>query len=195
MLEIYSLIQNIAQHFTSVLITGETGRGKELVARAIHKLSETKNRKFIVCDCVSIPENLFESELFGYTKGAFIGADKDKKGLFETADEGIIFLDEIGEIPVSIQAKLLRVLEHRQFRPLGSNETRSCHVLCRFQQHPQNSIGNEEIAMSIYLRYFLDMKSKQNPDKKLPSLEEVKNNYVSYLLDVPLASLEKKFKE
>ena len=128
MLEIFSLIQNIAKYFTSVLITGETGTGKELVARAIHKLSDTKNRKFIVCDCVAIPENLFESELFGYTKGAFTGADQDKKGLFETADEGIIFLDEIGEIPVSIQSKLLRVLEHRQFRPLGSNEVRTVDV-------------------------------------------------------------------
>jgi len=128
MLEIFSLIQNIAQYFTSVLITGETGTGKELVARAIHKLSGTKNRKFIVCDCVAIPENLFESELFGYTKGAFTGADQDKRGLFETAHEGIIFLDEIGEIPLSIQAKLLRVLEHRQFRPLGSNEVRSVEV-------------------------------------------------------------------
>ncbi len=128
MLEIFSLIQNIAQHFTSVLIAGETGTGKELVARAIHKLSETKNRRFIVCDCVAIPESLFESELFGYIKGAFTGADRDKKGLFGAADEGIIFLDEIGEIPVSIQAKLLRVLEHSQFRPLGSNETRSVNV-------------------------------------------------------------------
>ena len=128
MLEIFSLIQNIAKYFTSVLITGETGTGKELVARAIHKLSDTKNRKFIVCDCVAIPENLFESELFGYTKGAFTGADQDKKGLFETADDGIIFLDEIGEIPVSIQSKLLRVLEHRQFRPLGSNEVRTVDV-------------------------------------------------------------------
>ena len=128
MLEIYSFIQNIAKYFTSVLITGETGTGKELVARAIHKLSDTKNRKFIVCDCVAIPENLFESELFGYTKGAFTGADQDKTGLFETADEGVIFLDEIGEIPLSIQTKLLRVLEHRQFRPLGSNETRSVNV-------------------------------------------------------------------
>jgi DNA-binding NtrC family response regulator len=128
MLEIFSLVQNIAKYFTSVLITGETGTGKELVARAIHKLSDTKNRKFIVCDCVAIPENLFESELFGYTKGAFTGADQDKKGLFETADEGVIFLDEIGEIPVSIQSKLLRVLEHRQFRPLGSNEIRTVDV-------------------------------------------------------------------
>jgi DNA-binding NtrC family response regulator len=128
MLETFSLIQNIAQHFTSVLITGETGTGKELVARAIHRMSATKNRKFVVCDCVAIPENLFESELFGYTKGAFTGADLDKKGLFETADKGVIFLDEIGEIPVSVQAKLLRVLEHNQFRPLGSNETRSVSV-------------------------------------------------------------------
>jgi transcriptional regulator with PAS, ATPase and Fis domain len=91
-------------------------------------MSGTKNRKLVVCDCVAVPENLFESELFGYIKGAFTGADRDKKGLFETADQGIIFLDEIGEIPVSIQAKLLRVLEHRQFRPLGSNETRSINV-------------------------------------------------------------------
>lgn len=128
MLEIFSLIQDIAQHFTRVLITGETGTGKEMVARAIHHMSDTKNRKFVVCDCVAVPENLFESELFGYIKGAFTGADRDKKGLFETADKGIIFLDEIGEIPVSIQAKLLRVLEHRQFRPLGSNETRSVNV-------------------------------------------------------------------
>jgi transcriptional regulator with PAS, ATPase and Fis domain len=110
------------------LIAGETGTGKELVARAIHKLSSTKTKKLVVCDCVAIPENLFESELFGYSKGAFTGADRDKKGLFETANGGNIFLDEIGEIPVSVQAKLLRVLEHRQFRPLGSNETQSVKV-------------------------------------------------------------------
>ncbi len=128
MLEIFSLIRNIAKYFTSVLITGETGTGKELVARAIHKLSDTKNKKLIVCDCVAIPENLFESELFGYKKGAFTGAEQDKRGLFDAAHEGIIFLDEIGETPLPIQAKLLRVLEHRQFRPLGSNETRSVKV-------------------------------------------------------------------
>ncbi|MBW1935578.1 MAG: sigma-54-dependent Fis family transcriptional regulator [Deltaproteobacteria bacterium] len=128
MLETFSLIRKIASYFTSVLITGETGTGKELVARAIHKLSGTKNKRLVVCDCVAIPESLFESEFFGYVKGAFTGADRDKKGLFEIADQGIIFLDEIGEIPVSVQAKLLRVLEHRQFRPLGSNETRSVNV-------------------------------------------------------------------
>lgn len=128
MLEIYSLIRKISKYFTTVLITGETGTGKELVARAVHVLSETENRNFTICDCVSVPENLFESELFGYVKGAFTGADRNKKGLFEVAHQGIIFLDEIGEIPLSIQAKLLRVLEHRQFRPLGSNEIRSVDV-------------------------------------------------------------------
>lgn len=123
MLEIFSLIEKVSKHFTSVLITGETGTGKEMVARAIHKLSPNAGRKLIICDCVSIPESLFESELFGYMKGAFTGADKNKKGLFEEAHEGIIFLDEIGEIPPSIQAKLLRVLEQHEFRPLGTTET------------------------------------------------------------------------
>jgi len=128
MLEIFSLIEKVAKHFTSVLITGETGTGKEMVARAIHKLSPNASRKLIICDCVAIPESLFESELFGYMKGAFTGADKNKKGLFEEAHEGIIFLDEIGEIPLSVQAKLLRVLEQHEFRPLGSNETKKVKV-------------------------------------------------------------------
>jgi len=128
MLEIFSLIEKVARHFTSILITGETGTGKEMVARAIHKLSPSASRKLIVCDCVSIPESLFESELFGYMKGAFTGADKNKRGLFEEAHDGIIFLDEIGEIPPSIQAKLLRVLEQHEFRPLGSIETKRVNV-------------------------------------------------------------------
>lgn len=128
MLEIFSLIGKVAKHFTSVLITGETGTGKEMVARAIHKLSPRAHRKLIICDCVSIPESLFESELFGYMKGAFTGADNNKTGLFEEAHEGIIFLDEIGEIPFSIQAKLLRVLEQHEFRPLGSNKTKKVNV-------------------------------------------------------------------
>lgn len=128
MLEIFSLIEKISKYFTSVLVIGETGTGKEMVARAIHNLSQVNNKNLVICDCVSIPENLFESELFGYAKGAFTGAYKDKKGLFEEAHNGIIFLDEIGEIPLSIQAKLLRVLEHHQFRPLGSNKIRNVEI-------------------------------------------------------------------
>ncbi len=128
MLEVFSLIESIAKYFTSVLITGETGTGKEIVARAVHTLSPFKDVPLVICDCASIPENLFESELFGYKKGAFTGADKDKRGLFEEADDGVIFLDEIAEIPVAVQAKLLRVLETRQFRPLGANESTSVDV-------------------------------------------------------------------
>lgn len=128
MLEIFSVIENIAKYFSTVLIVGETGTGKELIARAIHKLSPEKNKRFIICDSTAIPENLFESELFGYIKGAFTGADRNKRGLLEEAHEGIIFLDEIGDIPLTSQAKLLRVLETHQFRPLGSGETRSVDV-------------------------------------------------------------------
>ena len=128
MLDLYSLIENIANYFTTVLITGDTGTGKEMAAKAIHNLSPRKNKRFVVCDCVSIPENLFESELFGYVKGAFTGADRDKKGLFEEAHGGIIFLDEIGDVPVSIQAKLLRVLETHRFRAVGYNNDREIDV-------------------------------------------------------------------
>ena len=128
MLEIFGLMENIAKYFTSVLITGETGTGKDVVARAIHGLSPYRDRPLVICDCAAIPENLFESELFGYKKGAFTGADRDKHGLFEEADGGIIFLDEIAEIPAAVQAKLLRVLESHEFRPLGGNESRHVEV-------------------------------------------------------------------
>jgi DNA-binding NtrC family response regulator len=128
MLENFSLIENIAKYYTSALITGETGTGKEMVAWAIHNLSPVKNRKPVICDCASIPESLFESELFGYMRGAFTGADRNKRGLFEEANGGTIFLDEIAEIPISIQAKLLRILEHHEFRPLGSNESKFIEV-------------------------------------------------------------------
>jgi DNA-binding NtrC family response regulator len=128
MLEIFSLIEKIAQYFSTILITGETGTGKDMIAQAIHAMSRTQNRTLVICDCVSIPDSLIESELFGYAKGAFTGADKDKKGLFAQADEGIILLDEIGDIPHAFQAKLLRVLETREYRPLGTTETRRANV-------------------------------------------------------------------
>ena len=128
MLEIFGLVENIAKYFSTVLVTGETGTGKEVVARAVHGLSPFRDKPLVVCDCASVPENLFESELFGYKKGAFTGADRDKRGLFEEADGGTIFLDEIAEIPVAVQAKLLRVLESREFRPLGAGESTSVEV-------------------------------------------------------------------
>jgi len=121
MLELFSLIERLAKFSSPVLIQGATGTGKEMVARALHRLSPRRERKLVVCDCTSIPESLFESELFGYERGAFTGADKAKPGIFEDSDGGTLFLDKIGDIPPIIQTKLLRVLEEHRFRPLGSN--------------------------------------------------------------------------
>jgi len=121
MLEMFSLIERLAKFSSPVLIQGATGTGKEMVARALHLLSPRRERKLVVCDCTSIPESLFESELFGYERGAFTGADKTKPGIFKDSDRSTLFLDEIGEIPMTVQTKLLRVLEEHRFRPLGSN--------------------------------------------------------------------------
>jgi len=154
MLEIFSLIEKISKFFSSILITGETGTGKELVAQAIHDLSNRSDQKLVVCDCVSIPGNLFESELFGYKRGAFTGAHKNKQGLFETAHKSIIFLDEIGEIPLPIQAKLLRVLENQQFRPLGSNETKQVDVkiITATNRDLSECIKNESFREDLFHR-------------------------------------------
>ena len=115
-------IEKIAPYDINVLITGESGTGKEVVAKTIHKLSKRKDKPFVAINCASLPADLLESELFGYKKGAFTGATSDKKGLIEEANGGTLFLDEIGEMPMSLQAKLLRFLEERKIRPLGSTK-------------------------------------------------------------------------
>jgi DNA-binding NtrC family response regulator len=122
MLETFAFIERLARYPTTALITGESGTGKELVARAIHTLSPLRDRPFIVCNCTTLAPTLLESELFGYVRGAFTGADRDRKGLFEAAHGGTIFLDEIGELPLGVQVKLLRVLENREIKRIGSPE-------------------------------------------------------------------------
>jgi two-component system, NtrC family, response regulator PilR len=128
MKNIFNLIRQVAKTKTNILITGESGTGKELIAKAIHDESLQKDKPFVVVNCGGIPETLMESELFGHKKGAFTGATHDKKGLFETADKGTIFLDEIGEISLPIQVKLLRVVQERVFKPVGSNEDVSVDI-------------------------------------------------------------------
>ncbi len=120
MQDMFQLAQKVAQHKTTVLITGESGTGKELLARAIHDEGVSAGKPFVAVNCGGIPETLLESEFFGYCKGAFTGADSNKKGLFAEAGEGTIFLDEIGELPLSLQVKLLRVLQENEVRPVGS---------------------------------------------------------------------------
>jgi two-component system response regulator PilR (NtrC family) len=122
MLHIYNMIRQIADTRTSVLITGESGTGKELIARAIHECSDRACQPFVAINCGSIPENLMESEFFGHKKGSFTGATQDKKGLFETGHKGTIFLDEVGELNIPMQVKLLRVVQERIFKPVGSTE-------------------------------------------------------------------------
>lgn len=121
MIEIFETIRKIADYRTTVLITGESGTGKELVAKSIHYNSGRKNKRFIALNCGAIPENLLESELFGHRKGAFTDALRDKKGLFEEAEGGTILLDEIGELPLHLQVKILRVLQENEIRPVGDS--------------------------------------------------------------------------
>lgn len=128
MLDLFSKMRRIAPHFRTVLVTGPSGTGKELVARALHQMSPVASNAFIVCNCAGVPESLAESEWFGYVKGAFTGASQDKMGLFEHANGGSIFLDEIGEMPLNIQAKLLRVLQSHEIQRLGSPVPRKLDV-------------------------------------------------------------------
>ena len=128
MLEVFSRIRRVAPHFRTLLITGPTGTGKELVARALHQLSPAARGKFVTCNCSAIVETLIESELFGHVRGAFTGATKDQIGLFEYANNGTLFLDEIGDMPLATQAKLLRVLQTQEFQPVGSPVVRKVDV-------------------------------------------------------------------
>ena len=151
---IYKLIERVAPSNVSVLVTGESGTGKELVARSLHELSGRRHKPFVAVNCAAIPETLIESEIFGHEKGAFTGAVERRAGCFELAEEGTLLLDEIGEMPAATQAKLLRVLEDRKLRRLGSKaETPvDVRVIAATNKDPEQAVSDGELRGDLYYR-------------------------------------------
>jgi two-component system, NtrC family, response regulator HydG len=167
MLAVFELIKLVSSATANVLITGESGSGKELVARAIHTSGPRKNKPFIALNCTAIPENLLESELFGHVKGAFTGAVTEKKGLFEEANSGTLFLDEIGDLSLSLQAKLLRVLQDQQIRPVGGTHSKQVDVRIIAATHRDLKIMSKDGKFREDLFYRLNV-----IPVKVPALRE-----------------------
>jgi formate hydrogenlyase transcriptional activator len=151
---VLELVQTVAPSDSTVLLLGETGTGKELVARAIHDHSRRKNRTFVKLNCAAIPTGLFESELFGHEKGAFTGAISQKVGRLDLADQGTLFLDEVGDVPLEIQPKLLRALQEREFERLGSTRTKKVDVrlVAATNRDLEQMIANREFRSDLYYR-------------------------------------------
>jgi DNA-binding NtrC family response regulator len=154
MQELFGMIRRLAPHVRTALITGETGTGKELVARALHKTGPRRERRFVTVNCSAVVETLFESELFGHVRGAFTGATDHKPGLFELADGGTLFLDEIGELPLSLQAKLLRVLELGEVHRVGSLDPRrvNVHVIAATNRDLRAEVAAGRFRSDLYYR-------------------------------------------
>ncbi len=189
-------VRHVAKTEATVLIRGETGTGKDLTAKMLHALSPRAKQPFVAVNCPAIPENILESELFGYKKGAFTGAAHDKEGLFEAADGGTIFLDEIGDISPILQAKLLRVLQEKEFKPLGDTRTRKVDVriIASTNRNLEEKITKGEFRDDLYYR--LNVVSISTPSlREIPEdIPLIANHFLSLYcaeLGVPL----KKFSE
>lgn len=152
--EVMSVVQRVASSQATVMLRGESGTGKELVALALYQASKRKEKPFVKVSCAALPESLLESELFGHIKGSFTGAISDRKGKFEEADSGTIFLDEIGEISLTTQSKLLRVLQEREFERVGSNETIKVDVriIAATNRNLEEAVKSKEMREDLYYR-------------------------------------------
>jgi len=175
--KIYTLIEQVAPSSASVLITGESGTGKELVARTIHNMSPRREKPFVAINCSAIPETLMESELFGHEKGAFTGAASRRQGCFEIADSGTLLLDEIGEMPAVLQAKLLRVIEERAVRRLGSRKEIEVDVrlLAATNRMPQQAVSEGKLRDDLLYRlnvFSIHLPSLRERKEDLPILAQ-----------------------
>jgi len=171
MREVFGILERVAPTDLTVLVTGETGTGKELVSRAIHNRSSRKTKPFVVFDCGAAPETLVESELFGHERGAFTGAIAGREGLFEVADSGTIFIDEIGELPLELQPKLLRVLEQREVRRVGSTKVRhvDVRVVAATNRNLRDEVAAGRFREDLYYRLAV-------VEVRLPALRERKED-------------------
>jgi two-component system response regulator PilR (NtrC family) len=177
MLAVFKMVETIAKTNSTVLITGESGTGKDLVARAVHYNSLRREHPFVALNCGALPETLLESELFGHMRGAFTGADANKKGLVEVAEKGTIFLDEIGEMSATMQVKLLRVLQDRRFRRLGGTEEvqADIRVIAATNQDLQKMVAENRFREDLYYRInviHLDLPPLRDRREDVPLLAE-----------------------
>lgn len=154
MQQVFKMIGRVASSDAPVMVTGESGSGKELVARAIHNYSGRANRSFLAINCAAIPENLLESELFGHEKGAFTGAHSQRIGRFEQSDNGTLFLDEIGEMPLQVQSKILRVLQEGEFSRVGGNQTlrTNVRIVCATNKHLEDEVAQKRFREDLFYR-------------------------------------------
>ncbi|OIQ85454.1 transcriptional regulatory protein ZraR [mine drainage metagenome] len=177
MQQIYDLIRQVAPGKTTVLITGETGTGKELVARAIHRASPRQSELFVPINCAAIPADILEAELFGYVKGAFTGASKDRVGKFEMADGGTLFLDELTEMPMPLQAKLLRVLQENIIERLGANRgiPIDVRIVAATNRDPRQAVKEGRLREDLYYRvnvFNIDLPTLRARKDDIPALVE-----------------------
>jgi len=176
-LDMLNLVERVARSATNVLLLGESGTGKEVIAQTIHRLSDRAERPFVPVECTGLPESLFESELFGYAKGAFTGATTDKQGLVAGAETGTLFLDEVGEIPLADQVKLLRLLETRRYRKVGSNDWQEAdfRLVCATNKNLAQQVTDGTFREDLYYRlnvFEIELPALRDRREDLPVLTE-----------------------